>query len=434
MFWVNVSITLAGIAVAVATWESSEWASVDLILIVTVFAVASELLGYGAPRRWVVSSSAAYVLAVTLIGPAPAAAIALVALSAAAVHEQSRVEDVVANFASHVAFGVGGGLLCRSIVDRFELAPSAPEFSILILGTYVLVTAVTGSMLVNYDRVTRAPKQDRLAAVGQAVAECPTAFMTAGAVLIYGRVGLWGLTGLVVVQLFYSYLVRELAKSEQREKELKRNRAERGKLVEEVSTARERERVRLASALHDESLQNLYVLRQEVAALPDPDSRTRARAAVDRTIAQLRGEILDLNPTVLRSAGLADGVRALASAVAQRGDLRTELTLDARAAGTHDRLLLELVREQLINAAKHAQAHTVRVSIGRSHDAITMEVSDDGSGIPEGRLQEALAQGHVGLASSEERVVAVGGSLSVRSDPGTGTLVTTKLPVQAVAV
>ena len=48
MFWVNVGITLAGIAAAVATWESSDWASLDLILIVTAFAVASELLAYGA--------------------------------------------------------------------------------------------------------------------------------------------------------------------------------------------------------------------------------------------------------------------------------------------------------------------------------------------------------------------------------------------------
>jgi signal transduction histidine kinase len=432
LFWVNVAVTLVGVAVAISTWESSEWGSVELILVLTAFGVASELLAYGTRHVWLVASSAPHVLAMTLVGPAPTIAIAFVALIAAAINERAPRENFMANLASYVGFSVTGGLLCRSIIERFDLTPAEPEFGILIVAAYAFISVFTIAMMVMYDYLTlnRAAKRDRIAVVGQAIAEAPTALITAGAVLIYGRAGVWGLSGLVVVQVFYSYLVRQLAQSEQREKELQRNRAERGRLVGEVSTARDRERIRLAAALHDESLQNLYALRQEVTALPEPDSRARATAAVDRTIAQLRGEILDLNPAVLESAGLADAVSALAKAVGKRAGFRTELTVDSSAAGVHDRLLLELVREQLMNAAKHAQPRTVQISIGRSNGLITMQVSDDGRGIPDGRLQAAITEGHIGLAASEERVVAVGGSLSVESCTRSGTLVTTKLPVQ----
>jgi two-component system NarL family sensor kinase len=90
--------------------------------------------------------------------------------------------------------------------------------------------------------------------------------------------------------------------------------------------------------------------------------------------------------------------------------------------------VIALARELLTNAAKHAGASRVRVSVRHDEDAILLEVADDGQGIPEGRLATALREGHIGLASSVQRVEAVGGTLTVSSVEGGGTAVSVSLP------
>jgi two-component system NarL family sensor kinase len=77
-----------------------------------------------------------------------------------------------------------------------------------------------------------------------------------------------------------------------------------------------------------------------------------------------------------------------------------------------DELVLSLVRELLVNAAKHSQADRVDVTVQRSGSDLVLEVADDGVGIPEGRLGTALREGHIGLASSRQRRRAAGASTS----------------------
>lgn len=71
----------------------------------------------------------------------------------------------------------------------------------------------------------------------------------------------------------------------------------------------------------------------------------------------------------------------------------------------------------------------MRVSLRRTADELLLEVADDGAGIPEGRLRSALREGHIGLASSIQRVEAVGGSLTLSPAPGGGTSAAVRLPI-----
>jgi two-component system NarL family sensor kinase len=119
---------------------------------------------------------------------------------------------------------------------------------------------------------------------------------------------------------------------------------------------------------------------------------------------------------------------AVADQQARHGAFAYELTIDPSADGVRDDLVIALARELLTNAAKHADASCVRVSVRRVAEAIELEVADDGSGIPEGRLAAALREGHIGLASSVQRVEAVGGTLTVAPVPGGGTSISVTLP------
>ncbi|MEA2310453.1 MAG: two-component system, NarL family, sensor kinase, partial [Solirubrobacteraceae bacterium] len=107
-----------------------------------------------------------------------------------------------------------------------------------------------------------------------------------------------------------------------------------------------------------------------------------------------------------------------------------EVRIDAAATGRRDELVLSLARELLRNVAKHAGATKVTVEVRHTPAGVLLDVTDDGTGVLPGRLEDALAQGHIGVASSRERAEAIGGRLRVgaRSDGRPGAQAVALLP------
>jgi two-component system NarL family sensor kinase len=204
----------------------------------------------------------------------------------------------------------------------------------------------------------------------------------------------------------------------------------RGRLVAEALDAEDRERRRLAEALHDEAIQNLLAARQELreAERGDAGSLERARSVVDLTVDQLRGAVFDLHPYLLEQSGLPAALEAVAEEAGRRGRFSARVRVGPDAAGEHDQLVLSLARELLVNAAKHAEAHEVTVAVARTDGQLLLEVADDGRGISPGRLDDAPGEGHIGLASCAQRVEALGGAFVVGVRPAGGTRVRATLP------
>ena len=206
---------------------------------------------------------------------------------------------------------------------------------------------------------------------------------------------------------------------------------QRERLAAQALAAEQRERRRLAQLLHDESVQTLSLARQELADYQRTgrdDAYKRASGALDETLAQLRGEIFELHPYVLDHAGLPAALRAIADRAAERLGAEITVAVDPAAAGRHDELIVVLARELLTNAVKHSGARHVVVTVAADPERIELEVRDDGTGFDPARREAALAAGHVGLASSEQRVRSAGGELIVSSTPGGGTRVQAVLP------
>jgi PAS domain S-box-containing protein len=207
----------------------------------------------------------------------------------------------------------------------------------------------------------------------------------------------------------------------------------RQRLVAQSLDAEERTRRVIAEALHDGALQEALVLRHTLGRLlgggvGGQEEAERARGAIERMAEQLREAMVALHPTVLQAGGLAPALKAVADQQARIGGFIAEVEVDPAASGVRDQLILSIARELLVNAAKHARARRVRVEVRREGDDVSLRVADDGAGIPEERLQAALAEGHIGLASSAERVEAVGGRLVIGGAPGQGTVATARLP------
>jgi two-component system NarL family sensor kinase len=201
------------------------------------------------------------------------------------------------------------------------------------------------------------------------------------------------------------------------------------KLVSHVMDAEDSARRRIAQLIHDDSLQTLLAANQElIEAAPGRAQVQRAHEVVEATIGRLREAMMALHPVTLERGGFEQAVGAVARQAGRQGGFEVTLELEPDAVGYGDEVLLSVARELLTNAARHSGADAVAVVMRLRDETIELEVADDGCGIPEGRRDEALAEGHIGLASVNERVAAAGGEFEVETS-GSGTRVVTRLPV-----
>jgi signal transduction histidine kinase len=93
----------------------------------------------------------------------------------------------------------------------------------------------------------------------------------------------------------------------------------------------------------------------------------------------------------------------------------------------HTTCIYRMVQEAVNNAARHANARTVEVTVTRHADRVVFTVQDDGAGF-DTRFVRGL-----GLLGMEERVRRLGGRLQIDSHPGRGTRVTAELPLTELA-
>jgi signal transduction histidine kinase len=204
--------------------------------------------------------------------------------------------------------------------------------------------------------------------------------------------------------------------------------------------AAESERARWARELHDDTLQELAALKLLLAAVRRSDDagerQTVLREATERidyAIRSLRGLITDLRPAALDDLGLGPALDALSDRVAQASGITVELNVDFALEGGREttRLTREveegvyrLVQECLANVVKHAHASRVDISVRESAETVDVEVRDDGQGFDDTEPSDGF-----GLVGMRERVALVGGTMTIDTSPGAGTVVRLRLPV-----
>ena len=159
-----------------------------------------------------------------------------------------------------------------------------------------------------------------------------------------------------------------------RSTEITRLAAARQLIVAEALAAEDRARERISQQLHDELLQSLFVIRQDLAAVASDPTRTdlavRARDGVHDAIRSLRAAVFDIHPVVLDRSGLGVAVGAVAQHHARSGGFAIDVDVEPEAEGEHARLLLSLVRELLANVSRHADAEHADVRLWRQGDEV----------------------------------------------------------------
>lgn len=195
--------------------------------------------------------------------------------------------------------------------------------------------------------------------------------------------------------------------------------------------AQEGERRRIERNIHDGVQQDLVALISQagrIRTLQDraPEAVTAQladlQAGLQRVLAELRELARGIHPSLLSDRGLLAAVEALAARNPVPVTVRTDTSLrDLRLAEEVEGAGYFTVAESLANSLKHAAASRVEVTLSRSNGSLHIEVRDDGVGLP------LEARNGEGLTNLAERLAALGGSLDVTSEPGTGTTVSATL-------
>ena len=233
----------------------------------------------------------------------------------------------------------------------------------------------------------------------------------------------------------YVGVVIDLTERRRAEREL---RAAQTATMEARFAARLAERNRLAREMHDTLLQGftgvalqlLAVTNRIRASKDDVDDLRGVIGLAQRTLEDARRAIWDIR-VPLDADQLPAALRETTEEVLRE----TSVSLDFRTVGDVRALdagiettIARITREAVTNAVKHAAATEIRVRLAYRRGCVRVTVVDDGHGFVFNRDLRAYG-GHWGLLGMRERAANAGGSLSVRSRPGRGTVVSFVAPV-----
>jgi signal transduction histidine kinase len=197
-----------------------------------------------------------------------------------------------------------------------------------------------------------------------------------------------------------------------------------------IAEAGYRERRRFAQDLHDGLQVRLVLLAleaQEIAGDPMATTETRhaatmLRAGIDSAASELRQLVHNVMPAPL----VAHGLSAATEDLVDRMPVPTSLSLgveDGELPKNIESTAYFVVAEALANAVKHAQAKKLDVNVAFADGQLLVRVSDDGIG-------GATPGNGAGLRGIADRVDVLGGTFSIDSPSGGGTVLVVALPYQ----
>jgi signal transduction histidine kinase len=219
--------------------------------------------------------------------------------------------------------------------------------------------------------------------------------------------------------------VEDLAASEQRL----------ARFAEHLQMSIEQERAAIAREIHDDIGGSLAAIQFDLSWLgrhhPDADTQAHVQAAtamLQHAVGASQRIMMNLRPAIL-DQGLQAAVEWLAGEFERRTGIRTLVRASLRQHEYDKAVQLTAYRtaqEALTNISKHARCSEVRIELSDAEGVLTLEITDNGQGIPAAGRNKPQAFGLKGL---QERARTVGGWLDISSREGQGTSITLSVPL-----
>jgi signal transduction histidine kinase len=219
-----------------------------------------------------------------------------------------------------------------------------------------------------------------------------------------------------------------------------RARRESEQLLARLIAVQEQERLRIASNIHDDTIQamtaaslRMQQLRRHLTEEAQIELMTRLEEAVRESTTRLRRLMFDLRPAALDQAGLEAALWELLERTKKESNLQFTLEshLTTQPAGSAKTALYRIAQEALANVEKHAAATEVRVDLSEVSGGCRVSIVDNGRGFD--HMKDVAGTEQLGLVSMRERAQIAGGWWKVHTPDAGGTAVEFWLPFSAQA-
>jgi PAS domain S-box-containing protein len=213
----------------------------------------------------------------------------------------------------------------------------------------------------------------------------------------------------------------------------------------ELSIAEERERRRIATELHDQVGQTLILSKIKLDSLSRslPSESLGKQIGeiskyLDQSIQDIRSLTFQLSPPLLYEVGFEAAVEWLGEEFEEKYGFQVEFRDDGKKKPLVEEAsvaLYQMVRELLLNVAKHAKAKRVRISVEKVSGKIKVIVADDGSGFDQlNGMRRKNKKSGFGLFNIRHRIEYMGGEFKINSKIDHGTSVTLTLPIKQIKI
>ncbi|MER5889760.1 sensor histidine kinase [Streptomyces sp. NPDC001941] len=202
------------------------------------------------------------------------------------------------------------------------------------------------------------------------------------------------------------------------------------------------ERRRLAAEIHDTIAQGLTGIIAQLQVVKNAPTLDTARTHLERadalarhSLGEARRSVHNLSPAALADATLTEALKKTVADWGARTGVRAEFTLTGTAQPLHDEIeatLLRITEEALSNAARHAHATRLGVTLSFMVGEVTLDVRDDGRGFDPLAVSHRTARSETtgfGLNGMRARAERLAGDVTIESEPGGGTAISARVPL-----
>jgi PAS domain S-box-containing protein len=233
-------------------------------------------------------------------------------------------------------------------------------------------------------------------------------------------------------------IFRDITKRKRFEHELKLSRDVLRNLSMHIEEAREKERTKIATNLHDDLGQMLTALNIDLGWLEEnlselqPELLDKINAMKELlldSIERIRSISTELRPSILDDLGLAEAVEWHLEELKKLTGIYYELDItpeEFKLAPEISIIVFRIVQEILTNITRHANATLVRINLARDEKTVRLEATDNGRGIKKAEIDDPKSFGIIGM---RERVISFGGSFRIGGAKGKGTKVLVEIPI-----
>ena len=219
-------------------------------------------------------------------------------------------------------------------------------------------------------------------------------------------------------------------------------------LSSKLLTSQEEVQQRIAMELHDQTGQDIIVLKLQLQALKKQLIRGQTNPQkecdkiltfINRIIEDVRRLSHGLSPSQLQTLGLRPALKELIQNFSEKTGIPIHFDVEALEDGFRPEteiVLYRIFQEALTNIYKHAHAYEVWIDVCRQGNRLSISIKDDGQGFDSHhhRTGEPAVERGLGLSALKLRSRMIGADLKISSQPGQGTKIKLFVPIESNTV